>query len=310
MISIVIPLYNKEGQIANTLQSVFNQTFQDYEIVIVNDGSTDNSVEIVKQIKDSRIRLIEQSNQGVSMARNTGIRKANYDYIALLDADDEWKPTYLETQVDLINSFPECSVYACGYEFKQGNTIKPLILRKIPFEGEKGILDNYFEVASHSHPPICSINIVVKKGAFLSIGGFPVGIKSGEDLLTWARLAVKYKIAYSIKNLAVFVKMLSETGKSKPKERYSEKDEVLIGLFELYNSLFDNEVKHCFKKYIFRWYRIQCIILLEINKGGACMKKSFEAIIKGANLIVFGSLIILGCLPWRLSMRILGRKIK
>ena len=91
MISVVIPLYNKEKQIKRTLQSVLTQTFQDFEIVIVNDGSTDNSTIEVEKIKDSRIRLIHQENAGVSAARNKGIEEAKYELIAFLDADDEWK---------------------------------------------------------------------------------------------------------------------------------------------------------------------------------------------------------------------------
>jgi Glycosyltransferases involved in cell wall biogenesis len=310
MISIVIPLYNKEKQIQNTLKSVFNQTFQDFEIVIVNDGSTDHSVEVVKQINNSRIRLIEQTNQGVSAARNTGIKEAKYDYIALVDADDEWKPTYLETQLDLINSFPECSVFACAYEFRRGEKTIQLILNRIPFEGEKGILSNYFEVASCSHPPLWTSAVVAKKEAFLSIGGFPVGIKSGEDLLTWARLAVKYKIAYSLKNLAVFIGVPSDPGKSKPMERYNEKDEVLIGLTELYDMLSDSIMKNHLKQYIFRWYKIQCVILLQIKKRKDCIRKAFEAIFKGGSLFIFFPISILAFLPWEWSMRLLGKKVR
>lgn len=97
MISIVIPLYNKEKQIAHTLQSVFAQTFQDFEIVIVDDGSTDNSVMEVKKFDDPRVLLIQQSNAGVSAARNRGIEEANGELIAFLDADDEWMPEFLQT---------------------------------------------------------------------------------------------------------------------------------------------------------------------------------------------------------------------
>ena len=92
MISVVIPLYNKEKQIANTLRSVFAQTYTDYEIIVVNDGSTDNSVAVVESLNDPRIRLIHQKNAGVSAARNRGIEEARGEYIALLDGDDEWKP--------------------------------------------------------------------------------------------------------------------------------------------------------------------------------------------------------------------------
>ena len=89
IISVVIPLYNKKKQIAYTLQSVFTQTFQDFEIVVVDDGSTDNSVEEVEKFDDSRIRLIHQTNAGVSAARNRGIGEARGELIAFLDADDE-----------------------------------------------------------------------------------------------------------------------------------------------------------------------------------------------------------------------------
>ena len=205
MISVIIPLYNKEKQIARTLQTVLEQTFQAFEIVIVDDGSTDGSVQEIEQIKDSRIRLIHQQNGGVSAARNRGITEARYDLVAFLDADDEWKPTYLETQYQLYQKYPECSVYACNYKFQNTEgRVTPTIIHKLPFQTEDGVLSNYFEVASCSHPPLWTSAVMVKKEAIQSIGGFPIGIKSGEDLLTWARLAVQYQIAYCIGIEAVY----------------------------------------------------------------------------------------------------------
>src|SRR5690554_5521626 len=96
MFSVVIPLYNKELSISNTIQSVLDQTFQNFEIVIVNDGSTDNSVKEVEKFDDKRIRLIHQENQGVSAARNRGIKEARYEWIAFLDGDDLWEKEHLE----------------------------------------------------------------------------------------------------------------------------------------------------------------------------------------------------------------------
>lgn len=205
MISVVIPLYNKEKQIANTLHSVLRQTFQNFEIVVVDDGSTDNSVQEVEKVNDIRIRIVHQKNAGVSAARNKGIEEAKYDLIAFLDADDEWKVEYLETQYYLFQKYLQCSVFACGYEFSDSNgNVSGTIIRKLPFQEEDGVLTNYFEVASNSHPPIWTSAIMVKKEAIQAIGGFPVGIKSGEDLLTWARLAVHNEIAYSRKIMAIF----------------------------------------------------------------------------------------------------------
>ena len=206
MISVVTPLYNKEKQIAETLRSVLRQSFQDFEIVVVNDGSTDGSVAAAESVQDERIRIIHQDNAGVSAARNRGIEEARYEFIAFLDADDRWKPDYLQTQYELTQKYPECSVFACNYEFVHADgLVHPTIIRKLPFEGGDGILSNYFEVASCSHPPMWTSAVMVRKEALLSIDGFPVGIKSGEDLLTWARLACHGKIAYSCRRLSLFI---------------------------------------------------------------------------------------------------------
>ena len=114
MISVVIPLYNKAGQVGRTLKSVLAQTFQEFEVVVVDDGSTDGSVEEVRSVHDDRIRIIVQQNAGVAAARNRGIAEARYDFVAFLDADDEWKPTYLETQYNLAQKYKDCDVYACN----------------------------------------------------------------------------------------------------------------------------------------------------------------------------------------------------
>lgn len=226
MISVVIPLYNKEQSIASTLQTVLKQTYQDFEIVIVNDGSTDHSVEEVAKVPDPRIRLIHQSNAGVSAARNRGIAEARGEFVAFLDADDVWKPDYLKTQYELTQKYPECSVFASDYEFKDTyGKVTPTIIRKLSFKGADGILSNYFEVACCSHPPLWTSAVMVKKSAMQLVGGFPVGIKSGEDLLTWARLAVNGKIAYAKQAYAVF-NVEGYSISEKPKRIPAEQDIV------------------------------------------------------------------------------------
>ena len=118
-ISIVIPLYNKEHYIEDTIKSVLAQTYSNWEAIIIDDGSTDASAKIVQSIPDSRIRLYQQANQGVSKARNHGIELATGDYIAFLDADDQWKPNYLETMNLLAeqysNNFFFCSAHDGHY---------------------------------------------------------------------------------------------------------------------------------------------------------------------------------------------------
>ena len=273
MISVVIPLYNKAHQIANTLNSVLKQTFRNFEIVVVDDGSTDNSVQEVEKVNDIRIRIIHQKNAGVSAARNKGIEEARYNLIAFLDADDEWKPEYLETQYNLFLKYPQCNVYACGYEFCNSNgTVSNTIIRKLPFQEEDGVLTNYFEVASCSHPPICSISIMVKKEAIQAIGGFPVGIKSGEDLLTWARLAVHNEIAYSRKIMAIF-HVEGYNVSEKPKRIPAEQDLVgneLSALWYLYHPSY-------MKQYISHWHKMRSSIYMRLNMR----RKSMNEALKG-----------------------------
>lgn len=274
LFSIVIPLYNKEGQISNTLHSVFAQTCTDYEIVIVNDGSTDGSAAAVEAINDPRIRLIHQQNAGVSAARNRGIAEARGQYIALLDADDEWKPEYLATIAELIRKYPDCDVFATNYEFRDSNgKVTSTILNKLPFTTSDGILSNYFEVASCSNPPICSISIVTTRATFDLIGGFPIGIKSGEDLLTWAKLACKYKIAYTTNPTAVF-NIEGYERSDRPKRIPAENDTVgkeLVKLKKLYNPAFINN-------YISFWHKMRAVIYMRLNMRTLSVKEAIRAI--------------------------------
>lgn len=274
MISVVIPLYNKEKSIAYTLQTVLHQTFNDYEIVIVNDGSTDNSIAEVEKVRDDRIRLIHQQNAGVSAARNRGIEEARGELIAFLDADDEWKPEYLATQYYLFQKYPECSVFSCNYEFRDAEgMVTSTIIRKLPFNESDGILSNYFEVASCSNPPICSISIMVKKEVIQAIGGFPVGIKSGEDLLTWARLAVNGMIAYSKRPLAIFNVEGYDMG-DKPKRIPAENDVVGKEL----NALLVKYPSKGLRHYNALWHKMRSSVYLRLNMRKGSIKEAVIAL--------------------------------
>lgn len=291
MISVVIPLYNKEKQIACTLQSVFEQTFQNFEIVIVDHGSTDNSVEEVEKFDDSRIRLIHQTNAGVSAARNRGIEEASGELIAFLDADDVWMPEYLATQYGLYQKYPECSVYACNYEFRDSEgKVTPTIIRKLPFEGEDGILSNYFEVASCSHPPICSISIMVKKTAIQAIGGFPLGIKSGEDLLTWARLAVSGVIAYSRKSLAMFIRDEGLFNKDQQLRVPEKEDIVGQELKKLYNI---NRHIIGLNKYVALWHKMRTRIFIDKKDRRKAIKECLISMKYNMNVKILVFLVLI-----------------
>lgn len=271
MISVVIPLYNKELQIGKTIRSVLRQSFQDFEIVMVDDGSTDSSVAEVQKINDSRIRIVSQTNAGVSAARNRGIAEAKGEFIALLDGDDEWKSDYLATQSELAGKYPECDVFATDYEFRsaEGKTT-PTVIRRLPFDSEDGILTNYFEVATHSHPPIWTSAVMIRKSAIESIGGFPLGIRSGEDLLTWARLACRYKIAFSKKVCALYNLGEGYDFSNLPPRRQDEGDPVGKGLRRLYRSSSDKDLK----RYIGHWHKMRASVAIRYGARWETLKES------------------------------------
>ena len=270
--SVVIPLYNKEATVKRAIDSVLNQTVQNFEIVVVNDGSTDNGPSFVENIDDPRIRLIHQQNAGVSAARNKGIDQARFDLIAFLDADDEWLPDFLATISRLIENYPQCAVFATRYYFQHPDGRKSeSIIRGLPDDFE-GILVDYFAIAAKSNPPICSISVCVRKDALGEIGGFPVGIKSGEDLLTWARLAAKYEAAYSKSINSIFY--IEKRHGDLSKLRIPDiNDYVGQSLSRL---IFTNGNQYSIKKYRSWWAKGRAATYLRLGKK----KLAFYEIIK------------------------------
>lgn len=205
LFSIIIPLYNKQKDIAATLESVFAQTFQDYELIVINDGSTDGSEAEVLRFDDERLVYHKTENQGVSMARNTGIGLAKGDYIAFLDADDIWIPGHLETIKELFEKFPKAALHATNYRF----ILPDGALQNTNFEtlGENfiGIVDNVFKHSMKNRLMWTSC-VAVKKDVFEKVGLFDPAIKKGpgEDTEMWIRIALKYTVAFNTKVTAYY----------------------------------------------------------------------------------------------------------
>lgn len=198
-VSIVIPLYNKEAYIKNTLSKVFLQSYQDFEIVIVDDGSTDGSAAVVKEFDDPRIRLFSQENQGASAARNNGCRLARYEYIAFLDADDEWDKDYLLKMQQLIDRYPHAVLYGANYYITENGETYVL---SYPDVGEGMTLIENFYVSSKVFTPVWTSAAIVKREVFLAEGGFPLSCKVCEDIDLWCRLAARGQVAYINEPLA------------------------------------------------------------------------------------------------------------
>jgi glycosyltransferase involved in cell wall biosynthesis len=203
MISVIVPLYNKEKYISDTINSILSQTFQNFEIIVVNDGSTDNSFDAVNQIKDPRIRLIAQQNQGVSKARNRGVSESKYNFVALLDADDLWDPLFLEEMVLLIKDFPEASLFGCTWAFVHSDGKVDISDYSIP-EGFRGYVDDYFVSGIHN-TLFNSSSVVFEKKAFFDIGMFDETLRIGEDVDLWFRFALKKRLAFVNKSMSYYL---------------------------------------------------------------------------------------------------------
>lgn len=198
MISVVVPLYNKQESISNTIKSVLDQSFQDFEIVVVDDGSTDESAIKVNNIQDPRIRLISQNNQGVSAARNKGIKEAKYEWIAFLDGDDLWEKNHLEEITKMMNIYPDDKVFVTSFEYSDNR-------RLFKHERNNSIyrVESYFKEAIDEILVWTSI-IVVNKNCFSEVGLFKEYLKRGEDVDLWARLAKRFLIVKSSKVTATY----------------------------------------------------------------------------------------------------------
>lgn len=214
MISIVVPLYNKEAYITEAIESILAQTFDRFEIVIVNDGSTDNSLGIAQSINDPRIKIINQRNAGVSSARNNGIKNAKFEYIAFLDADDWWDPSFLEKIFQAIVRFPNHNIFATGYNRVFENKIDTYDHSDLPKLNNVGLI-NYFKIiGSCDSAPLNSSNIVIKKNHFYERGLFKEDLKNHEDHELFLRLCLNQKIVFINQSLSFYRKTEKLTASS------------------------------------------------------------------------------------------------
>lgn len=214
MFSVIIPLYNKAPYIGKALRSVAAQTFTDYELIVVDDGSKDESASDAERVlndcwlslsKPQPVKLIRQTNAGVSAARNSGVAASSGDYICFLDADDWWEPAFLEEMAALIAEYPDAGIYGTNYtivnETRHKTRVAPVGVEK---DFQKGYI-NYCQVyAKTLCMPLTSISVAIPRSVFEEAGGFPKGIRLGEDFILWIRIALKHKVAFLNKPLASY----------------------------------------------------------------------------------------------------------
>ena len=218
--SVVIPLYNKQSYIQDTLRSAMDQTFEDYEIIVVNDGSTDDSLRCVQEVADGRVRIINQENAGVSCARNTGVLEAKGEFIAFLDADDLWQPDHLEILDQLTERYPESGFFVTAYRV----LLSPEKARdSVILPQQQGCLDSYWLTLDWAYDFVNSSIVAIRRKTLIDAGLFRIGERLGQDLDMWTRVArMNPKVAYDSRQTVSYVRYAEQNARTRIKIAYPE----------------------------------------------------------------------------------------
>lgn len=196
-ISVIIPLYNKVNSIERTLQSVARQSVQPLEVIVVDDGSTDGSAEVVRRMNMPLVQLVSQSNRGVSAARNRAMELAQGEWVALLDGDDCWEPGYLENVERMIDTYPAAAAIGTAFMVDDG---RRRVVGDTP--QKEGVVD--FFVESMSRYVLIPSATVLRRDITLALGGFPEGMRMGEDQYLWTKIARTAQVVFSPARLVVY----------------------------------------------------------------------------------------------------------
>lgn len=199
MFSIVMPLWNKRHTLASTVESVLGQSWRDFELVVVDDGSTDGGADLLAAIDDPRIRILARANAGTGAARNAGIAAALHDWIAFLDADDLWSPDHLAELDRIRRAHPEAGLIGTAF-VRQGRGEPPA--PPAPPRPVIGLID-YFEQAASGAPVLCSSTAGIPRSTWAALGGFG-DCAHGQDSEYWARIALERPVATSTRVTAVY----------------------------------------------------------------------------------------------------------
>lgn len=196
-VSVVIPTYNRASLVTRAIHSVLNQTVAPREIIVVDDGSKDNTAEVIRAFGPP-VRYVSQVNSGVAAARNTGVRHAQGDWVAFLDSDDDWLPHKLERQLELLDANPDVVWSCCNFEYLIGDRVKssglsPVMAQKL---GRGGVI--HFFDGLQNNLAIGTCGFLVRSKVLAEVGEFDPSLAAGEDRDIWFRIGMRYpRLAYS-----------------------------------------------------------------------------------------------------------------
>ena len=235
-VSIIMPAYNSSRWISDSIQSVFEQNYVQWELLIVDDGSTDNTKNIVKDfLNDKRIKYFYQDNYGPAVARNLGISKASGKYLAFLDSDDLWKPNKLELQLNYLKNNPDCCLIHTNYSTFESNTQNSKPFRQTPWfsnwdENERLLM---FDT-------IGTLTVFTKTQLIKNLGGFRNDFHGTEDWDLWIRVSKEGKISKLHDNTAYY--------RIHPEGISQSFDKHLIELDKVYNQhVFESKIHNKIK---------------------------------------------------------------
>ena len=307
--SIIIPLFNKAEYINIALNSIFNQTYPNFEIIIVDDGSTDGGVNVINKEELKYIKIIKQENQGVSIARNNGALAAKYDYIVFLDADDIWEIDFLFELNSLINSFPNYPLYGINSKFRYKNGFEYFIDLKYLFNNKQiGLIQNYFEVyVKNRMSPFSNSSCAFNKFQFNKIGGYASSVKYTEDSDLWTRIALTNHIPFSNKPLSIYNLEIPNNSNS------HKLFDFYYVIYSLEFALKSNGVPSHLLKSVLKYINYQKISFIKRtilnNQKKLALKKLFSFDIFRANPTYWIILLFSSLLPFRIIL-FLRRKLK
>ena len=227
-ISVIIPLYNKVSTIERAVRSVLAQSAPPREVIVVDDGSTDGSAEVVERIASPLVRLVRQQNRGVSAARNRAISEATGRWVALLDGDDMWSAEHLHQVERLIAAYPACGAYGTGF-WVETNARRTLG----SFPDEEGVVD-FFAHSMRCYVLIPSASTLDRE-LTLSLGGFPEGMRMGEDQYLWTKIARSSQVAFSSSATVIY----SRTAENRSVALYRA-EQTAFSFEELYDAAADD----------------------------------------------------------------------
>jgi len=261
-IDVVIPLYNKEKYIRRAIDSIMSQTYPVCKIIIVNDGSTDNSIERVQEYDNENVYLIVQENQGVSCARNAGVRCSNAEYIAFLDADDYWEDGYLEEVCQLIEEYPHCVMYSTGYLIHLDTNSYGKHIAGMT--SDRFIVDNYWFYRITNRWGLQASSTVVRSSSFVNYNNFfPYGVQHGEDSCVWDYFAAIGDIAHSCKILVNYSGNIDDQ-----LTRVKRKRELPASLLCLHDKVISNKINKDMLEWVRLYQKITLIHYLVVHRVG------------------------------------------